>query len=159
MSFETKKGLWPSSFLKTWKFNHFLCLILSSLRKMSKLYICEEKRGSFSIPGDSLTKLWNLPHFEFEKNSWPKLSLGWVCFYGFNLFRNFTAFDQNCCGQTSHGLVRRQLQLSFQIDFLCNRQIRKEIFFQKAFLLPLRLNWKSVFTFCLIGLPILYLVL
>ena len=33
---QTKKGSMTVSFPKTWKFNHFLCLILSSLRKMSE---------------------------------------------------------------------------------------------------------------------------
>ena len=32
---DKKKGSMTVSFPKTWKFNHFLCLILSSLRKMS----------------------------------------------------------------------------------------------------------------------------
>ena len=33
---DKKKGSMTVSFPKTWKFNHFLCLILSSLRKMSE---------------------------------------------------------------------------------------------------------------------------
>ena len=65
---DKKKGSMTVSFPKTWKFNHFLCLILSSLRKMSGFW------NSFSDPffhekrwvGDSLTKLRNLPHENFS---------------------------------------------------------------------------------------------